>query len=164
MTPFPEIGNVLPFIRSDELQESTLGKYHRIRQIQRSVCLEFNITLDDMLGKKRSHYVKIARHYAIYLTLKLTSYPSDVIADHFNRERSIVPWVKRKIGSMTPEELAEYLEYGKQREKPKPPVVPTPKPKPQKRLVFKPVEELSYGFIKHLSRHEMIELYAGKTY
>jgi chromosomal replication initiator protein len=62
-----------------------------IEAVQATVCEHYALRLSDLLSKKRTRHIALARQVAMYLTRRLTSASFPVIGDHFgNRDHSTV--------------------------------------------------------------------------
>lgn len=79
----PPIANEL-LAAAHEDEDSVLLPVVSIREIQRAVCREFGITLNELLSHTRTQNLMLPRHIAVYLCRKLTRLSLPVIADRFN--------------------------------------------------------------------------------
>ena len=79
----PPIPNAL-LAAAHEDEDPVLLPVVSIREIQRAVCREFGITLNELLSHTRTQNLMMPRHIAVYLCRKLTRMSLPVIADRFN--------------------------------------------------------------------------------
>ena len=66
-----------------------LGRH--VADIQDRVCKRLEVTHEQLVGKRRNHYLVLARHMAMYLCRELTSASLEEIGNAFgNRDHSTV--------------------------------------------------------------------------
>lgn len=68
------------FLRTKETEESIFEK------VIAMTCKKYFVSRDDILGNKRTANIAHARHFAVYIMRKTTSYPQKKIAELFNRK------------------------------------------------------------------------------
>ncbi len=68
------------FLRSKETEESLF------EQILQTMCKKYFISKEDLLGNKRTSNIAFARHFAIYLVRKKTTYTQKQIAEMFRKK------------------------------------------------------------------------------
>ncbi len=68
------------FLRTKETEENIFEK------VLEMTCKKFYVSRDDILGNKRTANIANARHFAVYILRKTTSYPQKKIAELFNRK------------------------------------------------------------------------------
>lgn len=68
------------FLRSKETEESLF------EQILQTMCKKYFISKEDLLGNKRTSNIAFARHFAIYLVRKKTTYTQKQIAELFRKK------------------------------------------------------------------------------
>ncbi len=99
MTPFPEIGEVMPV----PMMESPVSN-QRISSILIAVSLAFNVTRREILSHRRGREHMRARHAAYLLVRDLTDYSFPRIGRALNRDHSSVFYGAKRAQRMLVED------------------------------------------------------------
>jgi chromosomal replication initiation ATPase DnaA len=74
------------------------GFHHAVRTVQLVACREFGVSLEEMLGSRRTERIARARLCAIVLCRELTQSGTDELAQAFNRlTHGTVPHAERTV-------------------------------------------------------------------
>lgn len=105
-------GSARDFEEIPEATEPPLWSLKKIHDIQREVALHFNVSVNEIISRRRATQIMLARHIAMYLSRELTTRSLPDIGRMFgNRDHTTVLYAARKITRLfeTDKPLAEAI-------------------------------------------------------